>query len=98
VIPRGSIVSEPRIPDFDVFHEKVKLCLERAGLRSVELWIYPLRVGYRVEILPQKSIDMLRSILECIVKELGGEGSIRESGGVLSLYVRYVGGVGVKKK
>ena len=89
---QGVVVSEPRVPDFSIFHEKVKLCLERAGLRIVELWIYPLRAGYRVEMLPpQKSIDMLRSVLECIVKELGGEGSIRESGGVLSLYVRYGG-------
>jgi hypothetical protein len=85
------------VPDFGIFHEKVKLCLERAGLRIVELWIYPLRAGYRVEMLPPQSIDTLRSVLECIVKELGGEGSIRESGGVLSLYVRY-GGAEAEKK
>jgi len=59
--------------------EKAKICVERMGVSGREIWITPLRSGYRIEFVPNLSMDTLEYISKCIEKELNTRVVIRES-------------------
>lgn len=64
----------------DVFaiHEKVVECTNKNIQSNREIWVYPGRTGYRVEILPIPDRDTLTRIVECIKKETGLSARIEE--------------------
>ena len=75
VIPAG--ILEERINYIDV-EKKVVECIERSGVRYEELYITPIRGGFKVEILPTPAEGVLREISECISERTSTATSIVE--------------------
>ena len=78
-----------KIPDFPSVLEKSKECASSLKLEYKELWITPLRTGYRVELLPPLDDKSVASFSECLSRTLGGRVSFRVSSGVLAMYIEW---------
>ena len=82
-------VTAVKIPDFPLVLEKSKECASSLRLEYKELWITPLRTGYRVELLPPLNDKYIASFSECLSRTLGGRVSFRVSSGVVAVYIEW---------
>jgi len=82
-------VTTVKIPDFPLVLEKSKECASSLKLEYKELWITPLRTGYRVELLPPLDDKSVASFSECLSRTLGGRVSFRVSSGVVAVYIEW---------
>jgi len=78
-----------KIPDFPLVLGKSKECASLLKLEYKELWITPLRTGYRVELFPPLDDKSVASFSECLSRTLGGRVSFRVSSGVVAVYIEW---------
>lgn len=58
-------------PEFKDFSDKVLECLRKLGVSFIEIYIYPITSGYRVEIYPLLPRNEYNALAECIYKSTG---------------------------
>lgn len=58
-------------PEFKDFSDKVLECLKKLGASFIDIYIYPITSGYKVEIYPLLPRNEYNAIAECIYKSTG---------------------------
>lgn len=71
------LASEKKLDYYDVV-EATKKCLEQVNAGHVEIFVTPLRTGYRVEVYPQLTRQLLETLVCCVSKLLEASAEIRE--------------------
>lgn len=65
-------------PDHYELVEKIKICLEEIGITYTEVHITPLKEGYRIELYPEQSIDIIYEIANCLSNQIGLSVDVKE--------------------
>jgi hypothetical protein len=64
--------------DYLNLQEIVKTCLNKLGFTFPEAWITPIRNGYRVELQPPQSRELLNNLALCIKESLKVEVLVKD--------------------
>lgn len=70
-------MSKKRI-DFQVITEKIKNCCRENNIVYEELLVTPLRDSYKIEVIPEPTVNKILELAQCISKSLNAETIIRE--------------------
>jgi len=71
------LAGEKKFDYYDVA-EAVKKCLEQVNASYIEILITPLRSGYRVEIYPQQTRQLLEMLARCVSRLLEAGTEMKE--------------------